>query len=80
MVSSGDIRDFRGSLTTNIEKAVFITTGSFSKPAIEEASSPGKQQIDLIDGEEFINKLAEYGIGVKEVKDYEIDEEFFTKL
>lgn len=80
VVSSGDIRDFRGSLTTNIEKAVFITTGSFSKPAIEEASSPGKQQIDLIDGEEFINKLAEYGIGVKEVKDYEIDEEFFTKL
>ena len=80
VVSSGDIRDFRGSLTTNIEKGVFITTGSFSKAAVEEASSPGKQQIDLIDGEEFITKLAEFGIGVKEVKDYEIDEEYFIKL
>ena len=80
VVSSGDIRDFRGSLTTNIEKGVFITTGSFSKAAIEEASAPGKQQIDLIDGEEFITKLAEFGIGVKEVKDYDIDEEYFAKL
>ena len=80
VVSSGDIRDFRGSLTTNIEKGVFITTGSFSKAAAEEASSPGKQQIDLIDGEEFITKLAEFGIGVREVKDYEIDEEYFSKL
>ncbi len=80
IVSAGDIRDFRGSLTTNIEKGVFITTGSFSKSAIEEASSPGKQQIDLIDGEEFITKLAEFGIGVKEVKDYEVNEDFFSKL
>lgn len=79
-VGTGDIRDFRGSLTTDIEKGVFITTGSFSKPAIEEASNPGKQQIDLIDGEEFITKLAEFGIGVKEVKDYEIDEQFFAKI
>lgn len=52
----------------------------FSKAAVEEAAAPGKQQIDLIDGEEFITKLAEFGIGVKEVKDYDIDEEFFAKL
>lgn len=80
VVGAGDIRDFRGSLTTNIEKGVFITTGSFSKAAIEEAAAPGKQQIDLIDGEEFISKLAEFGIGVREVKDYEIDEDFFSKI
>lgn len=79
-VGAPDIRDFRGSLTTNIEKGVFITTGLFSKQAIEEASNPGKQQIDLIDGEEFITKLAEFGIGVKEIKDYEIDEDYFQKI
>ncbi|MEI3086280.1 MAG: restriction endonuclease [Oscillospiraceae bacterium] len=79
IVGSGDIRDFRGSLTTNIEKGVFITT-IFLKAAVEEAAAPGKQQIDLIDGEEFITKLAEFGIGVKEIKDYDIDEEFFKKL
>lgn len=80
VVGAGEVRDFRGSLTTNIEKGVFITTGSFSKSAIEEASASGKQQIDLIDGEEFITKLAEFGIGVREIKDYEIDEEFFAKI
>lgn len=79
-VGAPDIRDFRGSLTTDIEKGVFITTGSFSKQAIEEASNPGKHQIDLIDGEEFITKLAELGIGVREVKDYEIDEKYFEKI
>lgn len=45
-----------------------ITTGTFTKAAKEETSNPGKQKIDLIDGEEFINKIAEFGIGVKEVK------------
>lgn len=80
LVSSGDIRDFRGLLTTDIEKGIFITTGSFSKAAKDEATTPGKKQIDLIDGEEFISKLAEYSIGVKEVKTYEIDEDFFAKI
>lgn len=80
LVSSGDIRDFRGSLTTDIEKGIFITTGSFSKAAKDEATTPGKKQIDLIDGEEFISKLAEYSIGVNEVKTYEIDEDFFAKI
>lgn len=80
LVGAGDIRDFRGSLSTNIEKGVFITTGTFSKAAREEASAPGKQQIDLIDGDGFIDKLAEYEIGVKPVVTYEIDEEFFKKI
>lgn len=80
VVGAPEIRDFRGSLTTNIEKGVMITTGTFSKAAKEEASSPGKQQIDLIDGEEFISKIAEFGIGVKPVVAYEIDENYFNKI
>jgi len=79
-VSAPEIRDFRGSLTTDIEKGVFITTSTFTKSSKEEASNPGKQQIDLIDGEDFINKLAEFEIGLKEVKDYEIDENFFKNI
>lgn len=55
-----EIRNFRGSLTTDIEKAVFITTGNFSKAAIEEASTAGKQKIDLMDGETLISKIAEF--------------------
>lgn len=79
-VGAPEIRDFRGSLTTDIEKGVMITTGTFSTAAKEEASNQGKQQIDLIDGEEFITKLAEFGIGVRPVTTYEIDEEFFKKI
>lgn len=80
LVSASDIRDFRGSLTTDIEKGILITTGTFSKAAKEEASKSGKQQIDLIDGEEFIDKIAEFGIGVRAVQTYEIDENYFIKI
>ncbi|MBR2630527.1 MAG: Mrr restriction system protein [Bacteroidaceae bacterium] len=79
-VGAATIRDFRGSLGTNIEKGVLITTGAFTKAAKEEASSEGKRLIDLMDGEELINKLAEYGIGLNEVKSYEVDEDFFNSL
>lgn len=79
-VGTAAIRDFRGSLGTNIEKGVLITTGAFTKAAKEEASSEGKRLIDLMDGEELINKLAEYGIGLNEVKSYEVDEDFFNSL
>lgn len=79
-VSAAAIRDFRGSLGTNIEKGVLITTGAFTKAAKDEASSEGKRLIDLMDGEELINKLAEYGIGLNEVISYEIDEDFFNSL
>lgn len=67
-------------MTTDVEKGIFITTSSFSKIAKDEAITPGKKQIDLIGGEEFISKLAEYSIGLKEVKTYEIDEDFFVKI
>lgn len=83
IVGSPEIRDFRGSLTTDIEKALFITTSTFSKAAKDEANAQGKQQIDLINGEAFINMMIEHGVGVNvsidanEVKAYEIDESFF---
>lgn len=79
-VTAGDIRDFRGSLTTDIEKGIFITTGTFTRDARKEASNAGKQQIDLIDGEEFINKLIEYRLGVTEKLVYEVDKNFFDSI
>lgn len=80
IVGAGDVRDFRGSLNNNVEKGLLITTGTFSKSAKEEAADPGKRLIDLMDGEELIDKIVEFSIGVREVKDYEIDEEFFKKI
>ena len=79
-VGAAEIRDFRGSLTTDIEKGVLITTGTFSKAAKEEAANPGKQQIDLIDGEDLISKIIEFGIGVKPITVYEVDEDYFKSI
>lgn len=79
-VPASDIRDFRGSLTTDIEKALFITTGSFSKAAQDEAITKGKIQIDLIDGETLIDRLAEYRIGLIPITEYEVDEKFFLQI
>ncbi len=81
-VGAPAIRDFRGSLASDVEKGVFITTGYFTEQAKEEAFAQGKKQIDLMDGEAFMEKLAEYQIGLKEViiKDYEIQTDFFEKV
>ena len=57
-----------------------ITTGSFSKAAREEASAPGKKQIDLMDGNDFMDKLAEYSIGLTPRAEYDIDEEYFSAI
>ncbi|MBR4353977.1 MAG: restriction endonuclease [Kiritimatiellae bacterium] len=79
-VGSGEIRDFRGSLDNNIEKGVLITTGSFSKAAREEACAPGKKQIDLMDGNDFMDKLAEHSIGLNPRMEYDIDDDYFAAI
>ena len=79
-VGASEIRDFRGSLPTDIEKGVMITTGVFSKAVREEASCSGKKRIDLIDGEAFIDKLAQYGLGLTPSRAYDVDEEFFQNI
>ena len=74
------IRDFRGSLTADIEKGLFITTGSFTAEAKKEAYIAGKQNIDLIDGEILLDKIIALGLGVHEKTIYEVDKEFFDKI
>ena len=79
-ISANVIRDFRGSLKSDIEKGIFITTSNFTQAAKKEARETGKKSIDLIDGEEFIDKLIEFEIGVKEQKIYNVDESFFQSI
>jgi len=80
MVSSQEIRDFRGSMTTDIEKGLFITTGGFKRSAIKEATADGKKHIDLLDGDQLIDKLAELKLGVKEEIIYSVDRDFFEQF
>ena len=79
-VGSAAIRDFRGALSSDIERALFITTGTFSKQAAEEASKAGKRHIDLIYGDELIMRMKEAGVGIKPVDAFEVDDSFFEAL
>jgi len=47
------VRDFRGAMVGRADKGLFITTGTFTKEAIREATRDGAPAIDLIDGEQL---------------------------
>lgn len=79
-VSNNEIRDFRGAMQGRTDKGLFITTGKFSVPAIQEANRPGTPSIDLIDGDDLVEKLRELQLGVYPVNDYRIDENWFLSI
>jgi restriction system protein len=81
-VGAGEMRDFRGAMTGRTEKGLFITTGTFSPAAMKEATRDGAPPIDLLDGNDFAEKLKELGIGVltKTVQVYAVDESWFSNI
>lgn len=81
-VSSPLIRNFRGSMTGRADKGLIITTGSFTRDAIQEANRDGAPSIDLIDGDKLIDLLKEHslGINVSTIEDVTIDAEWFKKF
>jgi len=64
-VSAPDIRDFRGAMIGRADKGLFLTTGTFTRDAIREATRDGAPPIDLVDGDQFADKLKELGLGLK---------------
>lgn len=83
-VSAAQVRDFRGAMVGRADKGLLITTGTFTKDAVREATRDGASAIDLIDGEQFVDKLKELGLGVQtrkvEVEQVTIDKDWFTNL
>lgn len=81
-VSSAAIRDFRGAMVGRADKGLMITTGSFTRSAIREATRDGAPPIDLVDGEELAEKLKELDLGVETelVEQVYIDEEWFEQI
>ena len=63
-VSASIIRDFRGALIGRADKGLVVTTGTFTREARLEARRDGATPIDLIDGQELVEKLKAFGIGV----------------
>ena len=81
-VSASHIRDFRGAMQGRTDKGLFITTGTFTRDAIKEATRDGAPPIDLIDGEQLVQRLKELGLGVKieMVESIEVDINWFAKI
>lgn len=81
-VGTSEIQGFIGALR-NANKGVFITTSSFQPAAIDVANSCLYAKIKLIDGEELINLMIKYNVGVTVEDTYEIkriDLDFFDEL
>ena len=83
-VGPGIVRDFRGSFIGRADRGLIITTGHFTSAAKEEASRPGANPIDLIDGEGLCEHLKERKLGVhvtrRTIEDVSINFKFFEQL
>lgn len=83
-VAANQVRDFRGAMVGRADKGLLITTGSFTKDAMREATRDGAPAIDLVDGDQFLDKLKELGLGVKtrtvEVEEITVDREWFADI
>ncbi|MGX9257376.1 restriction endonuclease [Pantoea ananatis] len=81
-VGAPEIRDFRGATVGRADRGMFITTGNFTKAAIEEANRDGAAPIDLVDGDQLADKLKELSLGVKTelVEKVSVDPDWFVNL
>lgn len=81
-ISSSVVRDFRGAMVGRADKGLIITTGRFTHDASQEATRDGAPPIDLIDGEQLIDKLKDLKLGVvtKQVEVVEVNTEWFGSV
>jgi restriction system protein len=82
VVGASEIRDFRGAMVGRADKGLFITTGTFSRDAIKEATRDGAPPIDLVDGDQLADKLKELKLGVATelIEKITVDENWFTNI
>lgn len=73
-----EIRDFRGAIQGRAERGIFLTTGTFTKSAREEAARENATAIELVDIDRLLELLIEEGLGVRETKALTIDRDFFS--
>jgi len=78
-VREKDIRNFIGAMSGDTTKGIFVTTSTFDELAIKKARE-AHHKIILIDGNDFVGLMHEYGVGLQVSNVYEvkeIDEDFF---
>jgi restriction system protein len=81
-VTASQVRDFRGAMQGRTDKGLLITTGTFTRDAMKEATRDGAPPIDLIDGEQLVLRLKELGLGIKitMIESVEVDANWFAKI
>lgn len=81
-IGAKDVRDFRGAVQGRADKGLFITTGTFTSQASDEATREGAIEIDLIDGDLLCDLLKENGLGVETemIEQVRIRREWFERL
>lgn len=71
-VGSDIVRNLRGSLRlADSEQGIIITPSDFTAGAIDEAKASGRTPIQLINGEQLLELLIQYHVGVKD-EEYKI--------
>jgi len=82
-VESKIVRDLRGSLNlADGEQGLIITTSDFTSGAKEEAQVPGRTPISLINGNQLVDLLIDYKVGIK-LEEYIvpiIDNDYWTEV
>jgi restriction system protein len=81
-VGPATIREFRGAMMGRADKGLIITTSSFTKDAVREATRDGAAAIDLVDGEQLIDMLKDLGLGVttRQIEEISIDKSWFEGI
>jgi restriction system protein len=81
-VGASVIRDFRGAMVGRADRGLVLTTGSFSRDAKLEATRDGAPPIDLVDGEQLLDKLRELrlGVSIRIVEEMSVVPDFFNQI
>lgn len=76
------VRDLRGAMSGRTDKALLITTGTFTQDARKEATRDGAPALELIDGEQLCTLLKERRLGVdtRLVEEVTIDAAWFAAI
>ena len=58
------VQKLRGAMPGSADRGLIVTTGYFTKGAVKEATHEFKVPIELVGGEQLIDKLKELSLGV----------------
>lgn len=82
-IGSNVVRDLRGSLkVVDSEQGLIITPSNFTASAVAESQDTGKTPIRLINGDQLVDLLIRYNVGVKQEQYVvpSIDTEYWTEV